>query len=108
MSRGRVGGMGFSFRGYAPPWPYVGRGRGGYPRCWAYAPPFQPGVYSDYGVDYSNSGFYGFPGRPYGGSPVSSREEVAYLRNQAELLKEHLDEIETRIRDLESKKEDKE
>jgi NAD-dependent dihydropyrimidine dehydrogenase PreA subunit len=24
---------GFGFRGVSPPWPYVGRGRGGLPRC---------------------------------------------------------------------------
>jgi len=33
--RGR-GGRGFGFRGTSPPWPYIGRGRGGLPRCWAY------------------------------------------------------------------------
>ena len=27
------GGMGFGFRGSSPPWRYVGRGRGGLPRC---------------------------------------------------------------------------
>ena len=27
------GGMGFGFRGGSPPWPYVGWGRGGLPRC---------------------------------------------------------------------------
>ena len=27
------GGMGFGFRGSSPPWPYVGLGRGGLPRC---------------------------------------------------------------------------
>mgnify|MGYP000731119775 CR=1 FL=1 len=26
-------GMGFGFRGSSPPWPYVGLGRGGLPRC---------------------------------------------------------------------------
>ncbi len=30
---GRRGGMGFGFRGSSPPWPYVGLGRGGLPRC---------------------------------------------------------------------------
>ena len=30
---GGGGGMGFGFRGSSPPWPYVGRGRGGLPRC---------------------------------------------------------------------------
>ena len=26
-------GWGFGFRGSSPPWPYVGLGRGGLPRC---------------------------------------------------------------------------
>lgn len=30
---GTRGGMGFGFRGSSPPWPYVGIGRGGLPRC---------------------------------------------------------------------------
>ncbi len=29
-------GRGFGFRGWSPPWPYVGVGRGGLPRCWAF------------------------------------------------------------------------
>ena len=33
MGRGFGGGMGFGFRGSSPPWPYVGIGRGGLPRC---------------------------------------------------------------------------
>lgn len=28
-----MGGRGFGFRGSSPPWPYVGLGRGGLPRC---------------------------------------------------------------------------
>ena len=31
---GRGMGMGFGFRSSSPPWPYVGRGRGGLPRCY--------------------------------------------------------------------------
>lgn len=34
--RGRGFGRGFGFRGYSPPWPYVGLGRGGLRRGWAY------------------------------------------------------------------------
>ena len=30
---GGRGGAGLGFRGSSPPWPYVGRGRGGLPRC---------------------------------------------------------------------------
>ena len=31
--RGQKMGMGLGFRGSSPSWPYVGRGRGGLPRC---------------------------------------------------------------------------
>jgi hypothetical protein len=31
--RGRSGGMGIGFIGCPPPYPYMGRGRGGLPRC---------------------------------------------------------------------------
>ncbi len=33
-------GRGFGFRGFSPPWPFVGIGRGGLPRCWYYAYPY--------------------------------------------------------------------
>ncbi|MFC2062459.1 hypothetical protein ACFLS8_00710 [Chloroflexota bacterium] len=35
FARGAGGGgsRGFGFRGSSPSWPYVGRGRGGLPRC---------------------------------------------------------------------------
>ncbi len=39
-------GRGFGFRGYSPPWPFVGRGRGGLPRGFAYGAP----GYFPYGV----------------------------------------------------------
>ena len=42
---GRGGGYGFGFRGASPPWPYIGRGRGGLPRCgyyFDYPPSFAP------------------------------------------------------------------
>jgi hypothetical protein len=91
--------MGFGFRGASPPWPYVGIGRGGLPRG-AYflggagAPPPWP---------YQPS-FYGQPAAP-GYTPFTpqmSREgELDYLRDQAEAVKEQLEQIESRMRDLE-------
>ena len=63
FGRGRGGGFGrgFGFRGYSPPWPYIGRGRGGLPRGWAYAAPgFTP--YAPYGSPYGAPGAY----PPYG------------------------------------------
>jgi hypothetical protein len=101
FSRGFGGGMGFGFRGASPPWPYVGIGRGGLPRCgyflsgagapppWPYQPPF-----------------YGQPTTPRYApfTPQMTREdELDYLRDEAEAIKGQLEEIEARMRDLESK-----
>lgn len=96
--------MGFGFRGSSPPWPYVGRGRGGLPRCGYYfsgagAPVPQP---------YQPQSFYsGMPPAP-GYAPYSSQmtreEELSYMKDQAEAIKSQLDEIESRMHDLEAEK----
>ena len=89
MPYGTGYGMGFGFRGASPPWPYVGRGRGGLPRCWAYAPPPYYGPQAGPGpVPYGQWG--------------SREDEVDFLREEADALKAHLDEIEARIKGLES------
>jgi hypothetical protein len=91
--RGSGGGMGFGFRGSSPPWPYVGRGRGGLPRCGYYlsgtgAPPnFQQGMPATPGY------------APYA-PEMTKEQELSYLQNQAEAIKEQLEEIETRIKQL--------
>jgi hypothetical protein len=96
---GRGGGRGFGFRGATPPWPYLGLGRGGLPRCGYFlsgagtsAPPYQPA-------------FYGQPAVP-GYTPftpqMTREEELDYLKDQAEAVKEQLDQIESRMRDLET------
>lgn len=79
---------GFGFRGASPPWPYVGVGRGGLPRCSypgvAMAPPYVP-----------------IP-EPY--SPrMTQEQEISFLKEEAEGLRRHLEDIETRIRELEPK-----
>lgn len=95
--RGSGGGMGFGFRGSSPPWPYVGRGRGGLPRCgyylsgagapapWPYQTPATPG-YAPYTPE------------------MNKEQELDYLQNQAEAIKEQLGEIESRMHDLETEK----
>ena len=101
FGRGFGRGMGFGFRGTSPPWPYVGIGRGGLPRCgyffggadttqpWPYQPPL-------YGQDAASPGYAPFP-------PQMSREgELDYLKDQAEAVKEQLEQIESRMRGLES------
>ncbi len=85
--QGRGGGMGFGFRGASPPWPYVGRGRGGLPRC------YYPGL--------------------YGGSPVwgaipyppqaTPEQEVDFLKEEAKAARKHLEDLEARIKELEAK-----
>ncbi|HEX7363948.1 MAG TPA: 4Fe-4S binding protein [Dehalococcoidia bacterium] len=86
----RFGGAGLGFRGASSPWPYIGRGRGGLPRCW-------------------------YPGLQVGAIPYTAPSEAAYwtapagegelgfLKNQADVMKSQLEEIERRIQDLEKK-----
>ena len=77
-------GRGFGFRGSSPGWPYIGRGRGGLPRC------AQPGLYR---------------GVPAGTAPYSTPayDELSALRSQADLMKRDMTEIERRIQELEKK-----
>ena len=105
-------GMGFGFRGSSPPWPYVGRGRGrgGLPRgAYFYggafgppaASPYQQPPYPAYGDPYS----YGAPApaaAPFA-PQMTKEEELDYLRDEATAIKEQLEQIDARMRDLESK-----
>ncbi len=79
---GSRGGMGFGFRGSSPPWPYVGRGRGGLPRC---------------------SYFLGGAAGLSPDVPMAPDQELVTLNDQARAIKAQLDQIETRIREIESK-----
>jgi hypothetical protein len=105
---GRRGG--FGFRGSTPPWPYIGRGRGGLPKCGYY---YAHG-YSPYR---SNMSSYQWSPAAYGTqwyvpayetwyhpeTRFSSREhELDALKNEAEAIKAHLKEIDGRIQELES------
>ena len=70
---------GLGFRGASPPWPYVGRGRGGYARCW-------------------HPGFYGAPAYPY---PVGD-QDIDDLKSQAQAMREQLSQVEVRIKQMSS------
>jgi len=70
---------GFGFGGWSPPWPFVGRGRGGFPRCWGYT-----GVPSPY-------------------YPMHPEQELSMLRSQAQTLRQRIEEIERRTKELEAK-----
>jgi len=94
-------GMGFGFRGSSPPWPYVGLGRGGLPRCGYFLsgaagiPPAWP---------YQQSPSYAatppVPGAlPYA-PQMTKEEELNFLKDEAEAIKGQLEQIETRIREL--------
>lgn len=74
----RIGGYrGLGFRGASPPWPYVGRGRGGYARCW-----------------YPR--FYSIPAYPY----PDTEQDIDYLKSQAQAMKEQLKQVEDRIKQM--------
>lgn len=114
------GGWGFGFRGSSPPWPYVGIGRGGLPRCGyflsgAVGMPMPPGYPSyaspgamPYGYPYAGGAPYGV----YGGAPMAApgagpyapqmtrEQELDFLRGQAEAIKDQLEQIGARIREL--------
>ena len=95
---GRGFGAGFGFRGSSPPWPYVGRGRGGLPKC-AY-----PGLYAGppYGGALGPPYYERQPG--YGAAayapPVSREEELEFLKEEANSIKTRLDGIQARMKDL--------
>lgn len=96
LGRGSGGGMGFGFRGASPPWPYVGRGRGGLPRC----------GYFLSGAGAPQPAFYGQPAAsgytPF--TPPTKEGELGYLKSQAEAIKEQLAQIESRMHGLEAEK----
>jgi len=79
-------GRGIGFRGSSPPWPYIGRGRGGLPRCW------YPGL-GGAAVPYAAPG-------PYWTAPTRE-QELSFLKTQAEATKRQLEDIERRIQELE-------
>jgi hypothetical protein len=77
---GRRGGAGFGFRGASPSGPYMGRGRGGLPRCSYYLGKRGPAV----------------PG-------TTREEEFNSLKALSAELSRHLSDIDARIKDLEAK-----
>jgi hypothetical protein len=110
------GGMGFGFRGSSPPWPYVGIGRGGLPRHEYFlsgamgAPeqwPYQQATYPEspgFGVGQGSYPPYAAASPAFGNAPYTKEQELDFLRNQAEAISEQLEQIEARMRDLESEK----
>jgi hypothetical protein len=110
------GGMGFGFRGSSPPWPYVGLGRGGLPRCgyffggaagapvgWPYQQPPYPAS-PGFGFGQSPAPFYTGASPTPGAAPfapqMTPEQELGFLRDQAETIKGQLEQIEARIQQL--------
>jgi hypothetical protein len=93
--------MGFGFRGSSPPWPYVGIGRGG----------LQSGYYLD-GPEateaYQQTPYSFYPETPPPPGETSlplhmtKEEELDFLRFQAKTIKGQLEQIETRMIELDS------
>jgi len=73
-------GRGFGFRGISPDWPYIGRGRGGLPRCARYLG----------STDSPGPALY----------PGPARDDAAdNIRRQIEALQAQLNDIEARMPD---------
>jgi len=115
---GLRGGMGFGFRGSSPPWPYVGIGRGGLPRCGYFlggaagmpvAQPYQQAPYTatpGYGAMPTSYPPYAAPPTPETApfTPQMTREqELDFLKNQADMIKNQLEQIEARMQELGTK-----
>lgn len=112
------GGRGFGFRGASPPWPYVGLGRGGLPRCgyflsgaagaptaWPYQqPPYAAGP--GFTAGQASYPYYPETWPAPGATPfapeMTREQEIDFLKGQAEMIKQQLEQIEARMRDLEA------
>lgn len=57
-----------------------------------------------YGTGYSSPypGGFGAPGMPPFGPPMSPDQELDLLKNQAEMLRQQLDQIDARVKELEN------
>lgn len=93
---GRGAGMGFGFRGASPPWPYTGIGRGGLPRHAYFSGPASYAPPVNFSPVYGNTGYQ--PG-------INQEEELSYLKNQAEAIKDQLERIASRMTELEKDQE---
>ena len=113
-------GRGFGFRGSSPPWPFVGIGRGGLPRCGSFlsgaarvpVPPAYPSYGGPWamlyyrGWTYPGAVPYGYARAPMGADPyapqMTREQELDSLRSQAKAMKVQLEQIDARIKKLET------
>jgi len=88
LGTGRGCGLGFAFHGWSPEWPYVGRGRGGQPRCAYYTRGTGRGLNRTY---------------PQANVAATTRQdEIGRLKDQAEALRQQLGDIEARLRQMQA------
>ncbi|MBO8131882.1 MAG: DUF5320 domain-containing protein [Candidatus Marinimicrobia bacterium] len=108
---GRAAGYcaGYPVPGYLNPVPGIGRlgwgrgwfGRGRGWRHWFWATGLPGGVRAWYGLPAFGGWVYPYPGE------ITPKEEMAYLQDQAEVLKRNLEEISKRIETLEKESQSK-
>ncbi|MFA5400778.1 MAG: hypothetical protein WC169_03245 [Dehalococcoidia bacterium] len=84
MPYGRGYGMVGGFRGAYAAWPYIGRGRGGLPRC---------GYYFDNPANYMP----GYQGK----APAAADYDLGDLKNTVSTLKERLSRMQATISEME-------
>ena len=96
-------GMGLGFRGSSPPWPFVGIGRGGLPRCRAYMGYGVPGTPYAPGMVPPAAGPRRMGVDPYT-APYSPQEEIRFLKDRAEMIRQELESIGSRVQELEKEK----
>jgi hypothetical protein len=103
----------YPYGGWAPPWgPPMGMG---YPMTGGWMNPYggmpqmpyypQPGGYGAPEMSqmpyYPPPGGFGGPGMSPFGPPMGPEQEINYLRDQAQMLKQQMDQIDARIKELE-------
>jgi len=98
----------YPYRGWPSPWgPPMGMDPyGGMPQMPYYPPPGgygAPGMSSPpYGQpNYPPPGGYGAPGMSPFAPPMAPEQEINFLRDQAQMLKQQMDQIDARIKELE-------
>jgi len=102
---GGYGGSPFGQPNYPPPGGFGAPGMSSPYGQPDYPPPGgygAPGMSSPYGQpDYPPPGGYGAPGMSPYGQPMAPEQEINFLRDQAQMLKQQMDQIDARIKELE-------
>ena len=86
----------YPYAGWFSPWgPPLGMG---YPMAGGWMNPYGGMPQMPY---YPPPGGFGGPGMSPFGPPMAPEQEIAFLREQAQMLKEQMDQIDARIKELE-------